>query len=225
MRSSADDGGEGGVEKARVPYVISLPPTDALLFLGLESAPYAGAGLGRAAISVMGRNFGWVFVLCLSFAIVTSGDAISSSSSWKSQTLDSTGAVALPSLDRSSGCDLRLKCLLYVVSLLRGFAPESGRVAMMVDRVLFHGVAIVGGCNFLCADRQVKGLRHRTACRLLGFLLLLFLFSMRIARKVTFKASDGACCVDGARNETQTIGWERGRSAGLAVCWTIMLAF
>lgn len=81
MRSSADDGGEGGVEKARVPYVISLPPTDALLFLGLDSAPYAGVGLGREAISVMGRNLGCVFVLCLSFSIVTSGDAISSSSS------------------------------------------------------------------------------------------------------------------------------------------------
>lgn len=58
MRSSADDGGDGGVEKARVPYVISLPPTDALLFLGFDSAPYAGAGFGRVAISVMGRNLG-----------------------------------------------------------------------------------------------------------------------------------------------------------------------
>lgn len=34
MRSSADDGGDGGVENARV----SLP-TDALLFFGLEAAP------------------------------------------------------------------------------------------------------------------------------------------------------------------------------------------
>lgn len=58
MRSSADEGGEGGVEKARVPYVISLPPTDALLFLGFDSAPYAGTGFGREAISVMGRNLG-----------------------------------------------------------------------------------------------------------------------------------------------------------------------
>lgn len=58
MRSSADDGGEGGVEKARVPYVISLPPTDALLFLGLDGAPYAGAGFGRVAISLTGRNLG-----------------------------------------------------------------------------------------------------------------------------------------------------------------------
>lgn len=160
MRSSADDGGEGGVEKARVPYVISFAPTDALLFLGLPSAPYAGVGLGRGAISVMGRNLGCVFVLCLSFAIVTSGDAISSSSSWKSHTLDSTGAVALPSLDRSSGGALLLKCLLYVVILLRGFAPESGREAMMGGRWSSQGVATVGVCGFGCADRQGKGFRH-----------------------------------------------------------------
>lgn len=83
MRSSVDEGGEGGVEKERVPYVSSLPPIEALLFLGLERAPCEVVGrwgAARGAISVMGRSLGGGFVLCLSLSIVTSGDAISSSS-------------------------------------------------------------------------------------------------------------------------------------------------
>lgn len=39
MRSSVEEGGDGGVEKARVACVSSLPPTDARLFLGLERMP------------------------------------------------------------------------------------------------------------------------------------------------------------------------------------------
>ena len=150
MRSSVDEGGDGGVEKARPPCVSSLPPIDALRFLGLARAPCDVLGRsGRGTISVMGRSLGAGFVLCFCFcfAIVTSGDAISSSSSWKSQTLDSTGAVeTLPSFDRCSGCALLLKCLLYVVILLRGVAPESGReVMIIVGWILLHGVATAGG--------------------------------------------------------------------------------
>lgn len=133
--SSADEGGEGGVEKARAPpRVTSFPPNEALLFFGFARGPAlrALAVLVWELISEMGRILGCVFGLCLSFPIVTSGDAISSSSSWKSQTLDSTGAVEiLPFFPFSSGWGLRLKCLLYVVILLRGAGPESFRVAIV----------------------------------------------------------------------------------------------
>lgn len=83
MRSSVDEGGDGGVEKARVACGSSLPPTDALLFLGLARMPCEVVGRSsRGAVSVMGRmGRGCVFVLCRSFSMVMSGDAISSSSS------------------------------------------------------------------------------------------------------------------------------------------------
>lgn len=84
MGSSVDEGGEGGVEKARAPLrVTSFPPNEALLFFGFARGPGPRTlvELVWVLVSEMGRILGCVLVFCFSLSIVTSGDAISSSSS------------------------------------------------------------------------------------------------------------------------------------------------
>lgn len=91
IRSSVEEGGEGGVENARpsVP-AFSFPINDALLFLGFTMAPIARGTATADVAAAVGLRWGVISEMvrmrlccgrfCLSLSSVTAGDDISSSS-------------------------------------------------------------------------------------------------------------------------------------------------